>query len=238
MKTNKEIVTEIIEDLEKTVGLNWPGNKRVKITREKLIECWSEYREEPDWKFYGYTSANPVSSNYKKIFSATTKEHSSEIWKNYILRIKEYKYCSNCTSILNLNSFHKDKGRISGQSLCKVCFKENTIIERVNAYQKEYRNKNREWILEKHKKIRQTDRYKKLARARENKRRASKLQRTPMWVNYEKIKEFYLNCPDGYHVDHEIPLQGKLVSGLHILENLQYLTAKENLSKSNKYEVE
>jgi hypothetical protein len=62
-------------------------------------------------------------------------------------------------------------------------------------------------------------------------------QRTPSWANLQKIVEFYKNCPEGYQVDHIIPLRGKKVSGLHIVENLQYLTAKENRNKSNYYEV-
>lgn len=64
---------------------------------------------------------------------------------------------------------------------------------------------------------------------------ASKLNRTPPWADLEKIKEFYSNCPEGYHVDHIIPLQGEKISGLHVLENLQYLPAKENLKKGNKW---
>jgi 5-methylcytosine-specific restriction endonuclease McrA len=65
--------------------------------------------------------------------------------------------------------------------------------------------------------------------------RAARLQRLPLWANKEAIKEFYLSCPEGYHVDHIIPLRGNNVSGLHIIENLQYLPAKENMSKGNRY---
>lgn len=66
-------------------------------------------------------------------------------------------------------------------------------------------------------------------------RRAAKLLRSPSWTDSEKITEFISKCPEGYHVDHEIPLQGDLISGLHVLENLQYLPAKVNLSKSKKF---
>jgi hypothetical protein len=79
---------------------------------------------------------------------------------------------------------------------------------------------------------------KKQRAAREAKRRACKLQRTPTWADIDAIKRFYIDCPEGYHVDHILPLQGKLVSGFHVLSNLQYLTAHENLSKSNSFDVE
>lgn len=63
----------------------------------------------------------------------------------------------------------------------------------------------------------------------------SKLNRTPSWADKKKIKEFYLNRPDGYEVDHIIPLKGKLVSGLHVETNLQYLLKEDNRKKSNQY---
>lgn len=69
------------------------------------------------------------------------------------------------------------------------------------------------------------------------KHRAAKLQQTPRWANSLAIVEFYSKCPDGYHVDHIIPLQGELVSGLHILENLQYLPAGKNIGKSNRIDL-
>lgn len=65
--------------------------------------------------------------------------------------------------------------------------------------------------------------------------RTKKINRTPKWANLVKIKEFYLSCPEGCHVDHIVPLNGELVSGLHVDNNLQYLTAKENIIKSNKF---
>ena len=67
------------------------------------------------------------------------------------------------------------------------------------------------------------------------KRRAAKLQRTPSWADDLVIRMIYEDCPEGMHVDHIIPLQGELVSGLHVAWNLQYLTPEENLSKGNKF---
>lgn len=47
----------------------------------------------------------------------------------------------------------------------------------------------------------------------------------------ELIREFYAKRPEGYEVDHIIPLSK---GGLHHQDNLQYLTAEENRRKSNK----
>ena len=71
------------------------------------------------------------------------------------------------------------------------------------------------------------------------KRRAAKLQRTPVWSETENIKGVYLEAQrQQMQVDHIIPLQGELVSGLHVWGNLQLLTPKDNLSKGNKFDVE
>lgn len=48
----------------------------------------------------------------------------------------------------------------------------------------------------------------------------------------QQIKDFYSGCPEGMIVDHIVPLFGNMVSGLHTISNLQYLTAQENSLKS------
>lgn len=64
-------------------------------------------------------------------------------------------------------------------------------------------------------------------------------QRTPSWACVEKMNEIYKQARAlGMEVDHIIPLQGKTVSGLHVENNLQLLTKKENRKKSNKYECD
>lgn len=67
-------------------------------------------------------------------------------------------------------------------------------------------------------------------------RQIAKLQRTPHWADLAEIKKFYEDCPRGMVVDHIIPLRGKIVSGLHVRSNLQYLTRDDNLRKGNTFE--
>ena len=71
------------------------------------------------------------------------------------------------------------------------------------------------------------------ARAREvsGNYRAKLLAQTPPNADRAAMREFYAACPEGYEVDHIIPISK---GGLHTLENLQYLTITENRRKSNK----
>lgn len=81
--------------------------------------------------------------------------------------------------------------------------------------------------------------------AKTNKYRISKMHRTPKWVTDDDlwaIEQAYELATlrtrifgFQWHVDHVVPLQGKLVSGLHVLHNLQVIPAWDNRSKSNKF---
>lgn len=167
------------------------------------------------------------------------------------------KQCTKCKKEKTFDFFYEDKTKSSGySSYCKDCRKKRT---------KEYRLENLEEIKvkarvysEKHNKERQEngfwEKYRKEHRdainrdqrkwcknnpeknkARAAKRRARKLNATPSWADLKAIENFYKNCPEKHHVDHIVPLCGKNVCGLHVLDNLQYLPAKENLKKGNKF---
>jgi hypothetical protein len=65
--------------------------------------------------------------------------------------------------------------------------------------------------------------------------RAERLNRLPAWSDLDEIADIFKNCPDDLEIEHIIPIGGELVSGLHVPNNLTYLSAKENASKGNKY---
>jgi hypothetical protein len=81
------------------------------------------------------------------------------------------------------------------------------------------------------------DRNKKRVFAAVAKRKADRAHRTPAWADLDAMRAIYEACPPGFHVDHIVPLRGRLVSGLHVETNLQYLPAKANIAKGNRYEV-
>lgn len=131
---------------------------------------------------------------------------------------------------------HIDKRHVTGG--CVVCsrldqqryYKEDpeTHMQRTN----EYRDQNRERT----RKI-QRDYYARNShtiKAVAATHRGARALRVPRWSEVELIAEFYKNCPEGYEVDHILPLQGETVSGLHVFKNLQYLTMEANRAKRNR----
>lgn len=89
--------------------------------------------------------------------------------------------------------------------------------------------------------------YPERVNAKEVKRKTAKMNRTPPWLTEDDfwlIEQAYDLAAKrtqmfgfSWHVDHIIPLQGKIVSGLHVPCNLQVIPASINTSKQNKFEV-
>lgn len=130
----------------------------------------------------------------------------------WLLQQVELKYCAKCKEVKELEDFPKNKNKQDGRNTsCKLCH----TLENKNDY------------------IKHSGGYKQ--RSREYKFKVK--ERTPIWADLDKIREIYDNCPVGFHIDHIIPLNGVLVSGLHVPENLQYLLAEENFAKSNKFKI-
>ena len=130
---------------------------------------------------------------------------------------------------------------------CKICEKEmnkkyyDENQEDILEQKKQYRQENLEEHREKDRIYSQNNKERKMeysrqwrkdnkdkVRAISAKKRFNKKNQTPEYANFELVKLIYENCPEGYEVDHMIPLAA---GGLHYESNLCYLPASINNSK-------
>jgi len=160
--------------------------------------------------------------------------------------MKVLKVCFRCKEEKEVSEYSLKRGKPNAQ--CKKCkyakdqiYRENNremLANKSSAHWKQYKNTNRQKEVNRTKCETYRKAHPHVFRYHTAKRRTSQLQATPFWANMDKIYEIYANCPEGYHVDHAVPIVHDLVCGLHVEFNLQYLTKHENLSKSNKFYIE
>jgi hypothetical protein len=156
------------------------------------------------------------------------------------------KTCSKCKETKKLGQFYKRADRDSHHSWCKPC--KNLSGKQWNMKNKERHSQiNSEWYeqnkekhLENSRQWYKDNKHRKLETTSARDKRC--VLATPTWADRELIKELYalaqkLTEQTGipHEVDHVIPLQGAIVSGLNVPNNLQVITREENRRKSNKF---
>ena len=208
------------------------------IFRGRCKPCQAAFRKE-------YRSRAHVKEQekiYAKSHYQETKEKSntvSKLWReNNRERNKE----------LKARWYKTEKGK-AYQAKMQKTYRENNIDAYKEKEQK-YREENRIVCNERVRFWRINNPDKNTAKS--GKYRCAKLKAVPAWADDKKILSFYQKASwmndatrgfsglgefQRWHVDHIIPLQGKLVCGLHTQDNLQVITAKANLSKHNEFNV-
>lgn len=200
-----------------------------KITIGTLLKALLDGRKHSDLNisFSSYTTYN------KKLLKlcGIQKHAGSKISiLSLILHSIGCKKCGGCYKILDIDNYYVSNNPNSWDKLNSICKKCSSIQHktwsevnncRFREIKREFYYSNKEiyiqYALKKRQHIKQV---------------------TPSWADTLKINDIYNNCPEGYHVDHIIPLNGKLVSGLHVENNLQYLLAEDNIRKSNKFSID
>ena len=166
------------------------------------------------------------------------------------------KICTKCKLTKELTQFYKETNKLDGlQNHCKSCDNDrkkvwasnNPELTKKYAKQAELNRRDNEERKKYRKELRKLPHVKVARNASYAKRRAAKINRTPKWLterDYKVIKAFYSIAQmlsrvnnEEWHVDHSIPLQGKLVSGLHVPLNLRLMRGIENETKRNTFEI-
>ena len=180
---------------------------------------------------YGHTERYVSNNNCfmcsqikQKIYYNENKEEILEKIRTYQENHKE-----------ELLQYRKDNSEKKNK-YCKIRYYRDVEESRKRAREKYNPSQRREYRRDNQEKIRASSRIwrkknPKIGAYHAANYRAMVKQQTPPWADLDKIKEIYMNCPDGYEVDHIHPLSK---GGLHVDYNLQYLTISENRSKGNK----
>lgn len=214
----ENIVSRILDELGLT--LSETISPRSVLLASDVIECLIISKSIREASTLLDTTVDSLEQTLRRHLSKKIGKNNNEKWDLYLLSTIGLRRCHKCGNIKPTIEFSKGIGK----ALCKDCdnmhseiYRKNNLDKCKNRCKLHYLNNKASYL------------------ARNALRRAKKLNATPSWADQNKIREIYNKCPEGYHVDHILPLQGQLVSGLHVENNLQYLTAEENLKKHNKF---
>ena len=163
----------------------------------------------------------PHSTKCKQCISERDREYTAAHREQARERTQEWREKNPDRTKENLKQYYQ-QNRERELKKSKIRYKKNVAANRLRS--KLWRKNNRGKVA-----------------AQTAKRRADRKQATPMWANIQQISSLYeqavtLSNETGiaYQVDHIVPLNSKVVCGLHCEDNLQVITAEENNSKKNK----
>jgi len=157
-----------------------------------------------------------------------------------------HKICSKCKQEKSLDQFYKRSDRETYHSWCKQC--KCASNRKWHDQNKEYHREltqrwyqeNKESHLKNSKKWYEANKYRKLESYYAREQRVKRA--TPDWVERKELQEIYKQCAEinketgiQHQVDHIIPLCNDYVCGLNVPNNLQIITAEENLRKANRF---
>lgn len=148
----------------------------------------------------------------------------------------ESKKCTKCNETKLVSEFKTRKGAKDGyNSWCIECVRESTRVWRAANKQK-VKETNDAWYQKNKERRAKTNAIwyknnKEVSFAKYAKRRAVKLNAMTPTTCQKTIALIIKNRPEGYHVDHIVPLAK---GGKHHQDNLCYLPAEFNLSKGAK----
>lgn len=186
------------------------NKERYEANKEKILEQQKSYRDR------NKESISVKRKAYKAKRKDIIKEYNAKSWPEYYAKNRE-------------------------KILAKVKRQRDLDRDNVNAKDRIYYHLNKDKLLSRSKVWRESNRGYIYSLNRVRKNKMNKLQ-TPSWADKESINIIYeqarrISQIEGiqYHVDHIIPIKGKLVSGLHVINNLQIIPAKINMSKHNKF---
>ena len=152
--------------------------------------------------------------------------------------------CTCCGIEKPFTEFYADKRNTKKGvvSKCKSCCKEwQASYKKVVGYLPSDKARGKAWRDNNIIKARASEKKKRsnnkaLYRAASVRYETAKLGRVPIWADLDKIKVVYKKASKlNFEVDHIVPLQSPIVSGLHVWYNLQLLEPSLNRSKSNKF---
>jgi hypothetical protein len=203
-------------------GRAWRAANKEKV---KVLNAayHAKYRERENARSRAWKEENREGMNARRrtVYAANIKQERA-----YARSRKKTRYAKNPQKYRNLARLDRAKPGAK---------------ERANAISKLWAERNRDRVKATHQRWYQRN----LEHARLQLRiaTAKRRRRYVSWANVEAIAVLYaeaalltLTTGRNHEVDHIIPLKGRVVSGLHVENNLRIIERSENARKSNKWE--